>query len=396
MRGKVIHRAYRFTLQPTWEQEVLLNKHFGSVRWVYNYFLKERIEQYRAHNASVNYSKQASSLPLQKRKEDTAWLKEVNSQSLQVARQHLDTAFVNCYCGKTKFPRFKSKKMKNSFAVPQYVSVEADRLYLPKFKKGIKLKLHRKIEGAAKHCTISKTPSGKYFVSILCEVSITPMKPTGKSYGIDLGLKDFAVTSDEVRFQNHRHLQIYLRELKRSQQHLGRKIKGSNNRNKQRLKVARIYEKVTNTRTDLLHKISTQITNAYDIIAVEDLNIKGLLRNRKLGRHIADASWGTFVRLLQYKAEWNGKRLVMVNRIYPSSKTCSECGWIHKDLKFSERQWICPNGHKLDRDLNAAKNILREGLELLSSGTGNYTCRDQIRPSSKAQVGEARNPLVLS
>lgn len=393
---KVIHRAYRFILQPDKAQEVLLNRHFGSVRWVYNHFLKKRIEKYRAHNASENYSKQASCLPLLKRKEETAWLKEVNSQSLQVALQHLDTAFVNFFCGKTKFPRFKNKKMKNSFAVPQYVSVEADRLYLPKFKEGIKLKLHRKIEGVIKHCTISKTQSGKYFVSILCEVQYNPVKPTGKTCGIDLGLKDFAVTSDGVRFQNHHHLKTYLRELKRSQQHLGRKIKGSNNRNKQRLKVARIYEKVTNTRMDLLHKISKQITNAYDIIAVEDLNIKGLLRNRKLGRHIADASWGTFVSLLQYKAKWNDKRLVMVNRFYPSSKTCHECGHIHQNLKLSERQWICPNRHILDRDLNAAKNILREGLCLLSSGTGDYTCRDQVRPSSKAQVGEARNPLVLS
>jgi putative transposase len=383
-------------MQPNKAQEVLLNRHFGSVRWVYNYFLKKRIEQYRAHNASENYSKQASSLPLLKRKEETAWLKEVNSQSLQVALQHLDTAFVNFFCGKTKFPRFKNKKMKNSFAVPQYVSVEADRLYLPKFKEGIKLKLHRKIEGVVKHCTISKTPSGKYFVAILCEVQYNPVKPAGKTCGIDLGLKDFAVTSDGVRFQNHHHLQTYLRQLKRAQQHLGRKNKGSNNRNKQQLKVARIYEMVTNTRMDLLHKISKQITNAYDIIAVEDLNVKGLLRNRKLGRHIADASWGTFVSLLQYKAKWNNKQVVKVGRFYPSSKTCHECGHVHQNLKLSERQWICPNGHILDRDLNAAKNILREGVRLLSSGTGDYTCRDQVRPSSKAQVGEARNPIVLS
>jgi putative transposase len=273
------------------------------------------------------------------------------------------------------------------------VEVVNDRLCFPKFKEGIKLILHQKIEGEIKQCTISKTPTGKYFVSILCAVLYTPKKATGKICGIDWGTKDFAVTSDGVEFENHRHLKTYERQLKRAQ-HLARKEKGSNSRNKQRLKVARIYEKVRNTRTDLLHRVSAQITNAYDVICVEDLNIKGMLRNRKLAKHISDASWGLFVRLLEYKADWNNKRVVKINRFYPSSKICYECGWIHQDLELSERTWTCPNGHTLDRDLNAAKNILQEGLSLLSSGTGDYTCRDPNKTSTEAQVREARSPFA--
>lgn len=198
-------------------------------------------------------------------------------------------------------------------------------MYMPKFQEGIKFVLHRKIEGEIKHCTVSRTPTGKYFVCILCEVSFALMKSTGRSCGIDLGILDFAVTSDGIRFENHRHLQKRLQQLKTAQRHLCHKVKGSRNRNKQCLKVARINEKVSNTRMDLLHKVSVQITNAYDIIVVEDLNIKGLLKNRKLARHIQDVSWGTFIRLLQYKAQWNDKRVVTINRFYPSSKTCHEC-----------------------------------------------------------------------
>jgi putative transposase len=383
---KTLCRTYRFRLQPTKEQEILLNNHFGCVRWVYNHYLRERIEQYKVSKTSDNYYKQAATLTQLKKQPENAWLKEVNSQSLISALRHLDTAFVNFFRSSAQFPRFKSKKGKNSFTVPQCVQVKKDRICLLKFKEGIKLKLHRRMEGVVKHCTVSRTPSGKYMVSILCTVQHQPSKPTGKSCGIDLGLRDFAVTSDGERFKNYRHLKRYQRALASAQKHLGRKEKGSKHRNTQRLKVARIYEKITNTRMDLLHKVSAQTTNAYDTICVEDLHVKGLLRNRKLSRHIADASWSTFVRLLEYKAEWNNKRVVKVNRFYPSSKTCHECGYIHQDLKLSERTWTFPNGHTLDRDENAAKNILREGLNLLSSGTGDYTCRAQIRPLRKAQA----------
>jgi putative transposase len=371
---KTIHRTYHCALYPTKSQEVLLNQHFGCVRWVYNYFLNQRIAQYRETGKSDNYYKHATDLTNLKRKEETVWLGKVNSQSLQAAIKHLDKAYENFYGGRTQFPRFKTKKGKNSFSVPQYVKVIGDRLYIQKFKEGLKLMLHRPIEGKIKHCTVSKTPTGKYFVSILCEVQYHPKPKTSKAVGIDLGVKDFAVTSDGARFQNPKYLKRYEKKLKTAQRHLAKKQKGSGNRSKQHLKVARLHEKIANTRKDHLHKLSTQITNAYDVICVEGLNVQGMLKNKKLSKHISDASWSTFVRFLQYKAGWNDKQLVKVGRFYPSSKTCSECGLVNPDLTLSARQWTCPNGHVLDRDINASKNILQEGLNILSGGTPDYTC----------------------
>ena len=368
---------------PNKEQEVLLSKHFGCVRYIYNHFLNERKEQYLKNKKSDNYQRQAASLTTLKKQDETLWLKEVNSQTLQSALRFLDTAFVNFFRGNAKFPRFKTRKGKNSFTVPQFVEVEGDRLFFPKFKDGIRLTLHRPIEGQVKHCTVSKTPAGKYFVSILCQVRYIPKNPTGKCCGVDLGIKNLLVTSDGMRFKNSRHTRKYERRLAKAQKHLSRKIKGSNNRDRQRLNVATVHEKITNTRLDMLHKVSTQITNEYDIICVEDLNVKGMMVNRKLAKHISDASWGIFVRLLEYKADWNNKQVVKINRWYPSSKTCNQCGWIHQDLNLSERQWTCPNGHTLDRDINASKNILKEGLKIISSGTGDYTCGDLNKTSEK-------------
>ena len=256
-------------------------------------------------------------------------------------------------------------------------------MFFPKFKDGIKIIEHRELKGEVKHCTVSKTPTGKYFVSILCEVQYQPLKPTKKQVGIDLGIKDFAVTSDGIRFTNNCHLKRYENQLAKAQKHLSRKVKGSSSRNRQRLKVAAIHEKVANTRLDLLHKVSTQIINAYDIICLEDLNVKGMMANHKLAKHIADASWGTFVRLLEYKASWNDKRIIKINRFYPSSKTCNECGYIHQTLHLSERQWTCPNGHILDRDFNASKNILEEGIRIIGAELSDYTGRALNKTSEK-------------
>jgi putative transposase len=347
--------------------------HFGCVRFVYNHFLDERIEQYKGNKKSDNYHKQSACLTQLKKQEATIWLKEVNSQSLQFALRCLDTAFVNFFCGKAKFPRFKSKRKKNSFTVPQFVEVTEGKLFFPKFKEGIKIIAHRALKGEVKHCTVCKTPTGKFFVSILCEVQHKPMKPTNKSVGIDLGLKDFAVTSDGIRFKNNSHLKRYGRQLAKAQKHLSRKARGSNSRNRQRLKVAAIHEKIANTRLDLLHKVSIQIINEYDTICLEDLNVKGMMANHKLAKHIADASWSTFVGLLEYKASWNDKRIVKINRFYPSSKTCNECGYVHQGLTLAERTWTCPNGHILNRDVNASKNILEEGLRIMGAELSHYT-----------------------
>ena len=362
---KVVNKTYKFRIYPNEEQEILLSKHFGCSRFVYNYFLNERKEQYQKDNKSDNYYKQAKTLTDLKKKEEFEWLKEVNSQTIQFALRSLDTAYVNFFRGTAQFPKFKSRKHKNTFTIPQFGSVKDGKIFIPKFKEGIKVKLDkREIKGKICKMSISKTPTGKYYVSIFTEQTIEQLPKTNKQVGIDLGLKDFLITSDGIKFKNNRYTNKYSRKLKRAQQHLSRKQKGSNGFEKQKLKVAKIHEKITNTRQDILHKVSNDIVSNYDVICLEDLNVKGMIKNRKLSKHIADASWGTFVRFVEYKANWNDKTVVKINRWYPSSKTCNVCGYINQDLNLSDREWTCVNGHKLDRDLNASKNILKEGLKI--------------------------------
>ena len=374
---KIINKTYRFRLFPTAEQEILLAKHFGCVRYVYNHFLNERKEQYQANKKSDSYYKQAATLAKLKKEEDTKWLKEVNSQSLQFALRSLDTAFLNFFRGNAQFPKFKSKKRKNTFTIPQFGKLEDGKIIIPKFKDGIKVKLHREVKGKIGKMSITKTPTGKYYVSIFTEQEVEELPKTNKQVGIDLGLKDFVITSDNKKFKNNRYITKYTKQLKKAQRHLSRKQKGSNGFEKQKLKVAKIHEKIANCRLDTLHKVSKELVKSYDLISVEDLNVKGMIKNRKLSKHIADASWGKFVTLLQYKCDWYGKELVKVNRFYPSSKTCSECGWINQELKLSDREWTCNScGAIHDRDLTASKNILKEGLKIISAGAVDYTDGD--------------------
>lgn len=369
---RVINKTYRFRIYPNKEQEVLLNKHFGCSRFVYNYFLNERKEQYKKDKKSDNYHAQAKTLTDLKKQEDTIWLKEVNSQTLQFALRCLDTAYVNFFRGNAQFPKFKSRKHKNTFTVPQFGKLEDGKIILPKFKDGIKVKLHREVKGEIGKMSITKTPTGKYYVSIFTEQQIEELPKTNKQVGIDLGLKDFVITSDNKRFKNNRYTKKYAKQLKKAQQHLSRKQKGSNGFEKQKLKVAKIHEKIASCRLDTLHKVSHQLANENDLIICEDLNVKGMIKNHKLSKHIADVSWGNFLTLLQYKCDWYGKELVKVNRFYPSSKTCGDCGWINQDLKLSDREWTCKScGVIHDRDVNASRNILKEGLKILGQGLSN-------------------------
>jgi putative transposase len=381
---KIINKTYKFRLFPTKEQEVLLNQHFGHARWVYNHFLNERKEQYQADKKSDNYYKQAATLTKLKKEEGTMWLKEVNSQTLQFALRSLDTAFLNFFRGNSQFPKFKSRKHKNTFTIPQFGSIEGDKINIPKFKEGIKVKLHREVKGKIGKMTITKTPTGKYYVSIFTEQGIDELPKTNKHVGIDLGLKDFVITSDNKKFKNNRYTKKYARELKKAQQYLSRKQKGSNGFEKQKLKVAKIHEKIASCRLDTLHKVSKELVESYDLISIEDLNVKGMIKNHKLSKHIADASWGNFVTLLQYKCDWYGKELVKVNRFYPSSKTCGDCGWINQELKLSDREWTCNScGVIHDRDVNASRNILKEGLKIISGGTLDNTDGDSNKTSVK-------------
>ena len=377
-------KSFRYKLYPTKEQEVLLNQHFGHSRWVYNHFLNERKKQYQADKKSDNYYKQAATLTKLKKEEETRWLKEVNSQTLQFALRSLDTAFLNFFRGNAQFPKFKSRKNKNTFTIPQFGVIEEGKINIPKLKDGIKVKLHREVKGKIGKMNITKTPTGKYYVSIFTEQVIEELPKTNKQVGIDLGLKDFVITSDNKRFKNNRYTKKYAKQLKKAQQHLSRKQKGSNGFEKQKLKVAKIHEKIASCRLDTLHKVSRQLVNQYDLISVEDLNVKGMIKNHKLSKHIADASWGNFVTLLQYKCNWYGKQLIKVNRFFPSSKCCSECGWINQDLNLSIREWTCNScGVIHDRDENASRNILKEGLKNISAGTVEYTDGDSNKTSVK-------------
>ena len=276
---------------------------------------------------------------------------------------------MNFFRGNAQFPKFKSRKHKNTFTVPQFGKLEDGKIILPKFKGGIKVKLHREVKGEIGKMCITKTPTGKYYVSIFTEQRIEDLPKTNKQVGIDLGLKVFVITSDNKKFKNNRYTKKYAKQLKKAQQHLSRKQKGSNGFEKQKLKVAKIHEKIASCRLDTLHKVSHQLVNENDLIVCEDLNVKGMIKNHKLSKHIADASWGNFVTLLQYKCDWYGKELVKVNRFYPSSKTCGDCGWINQELKLSDREWTCNScGVVHDRDVNASVNILKEGLKIHRQG----------------------------
>ena len=387
-------KSYKYKLKPNTEQIVLLNKHFGSIRFAYNYFLNERKKEYENNKQSLNYSDNSKTLTELKKQEEYSWLNEINSQSLQSSLKHLDDSYNGFFKKRTKFPKFKSKHTKNSFKVPQFVKLENGKLKIPKFKEPIDLNLSRSFNGIIKQCTISKTPTNEYFVSILVETTHSVIPKTGKSIGIDLGLKDFIITSDGYKYKNKRYTKTYEKKLKEHQQHLSRKTKGSNRYQKQKLKVATIYKKITNSRLDNLHKVSTELIKKYDLIVMEDLNIKGMIKNHKLSKHISDVSWSKFIDLLTYKAGWGDKKIVKVDRFFPSSKTCNCCGYINQNLKLDMREWTCPSCNtKLDRDLNASINILKEGYKQISSGTDDYRRGDEIRPTSVGTIGETSKIL---
>lgn len=387
----LVPKTYKFRLSPSDEQKILLAKHFGSCRFVYNHFLAKCKESYLLNKKTLMYNQNAAELKALKKTDDYIWLKEINSQSLQYSLQGLDHAYARFFRKQAAFPVFKSRSDKQAFRVPQSVYVEDGLLWIPKFKTGIQMNMHREMSGRILFATVSKTPTGKYFVSITCECEHEPLPLTGSEVGIDTGIKEIAILSDGTRYENHKPLKKRLKKIKYEQRQLSKKKKGSNSRLKQKSKLARVHEKVTNTRMDYLHKVSTEIVKSHDVICIEDLAVKNLMKNHCLAQAFADAALGTFYGMLQYKAAWNGKKVVKIDRFFPSTKMCNVCNYINQDLTLKDREWTCPdcNTHH-DRDLNGSINIKNQGLTILSgSGTESDTKQKQVEALS---IDESMKP----
>lgn len=360
-------RAYKYRIYPTKEQAVLLNKTFGCCRWVYNRALAAKIKHYQETGKSLSIYECMRELPLLKGSEETRWLSEVNSQALVGSLRNLDTAYVRFFKEKRGFPKFKSKSGRDSFSSSQGTKVDFDmkRVYLTKFSEGIKCKFHRTFDGKVKTSTVSKTKTGKFFISInveTTEVEPETVVPTlERTLGIDLGIKHYAALSDGTKVANPSFLKKKLSYLRRQQRKLSRKKKGSGKREKQRLIVARAYEKVTDARNNFLHNLTARLVKNqdYDAFAVENLGVQDMMKNKRMARQIGDAAWFQFRAFLEYKAKRVGKSVLVIGRFEPSSKTCT-CGHVNHGLSLKDREWTCPLCNTLhDRDLLAANNIRR-------------------------------------
>lgn len=386
-------KGFKYRIYPDDAQKELIAKHIGSCRLVYNLALETKNTAYLGANRSLSSFDLIGQLP--DLKAEYEWLKEVNSQSLAQSIHHMDTAFKKFFKG-SGFPKFKSKRNgQQSFSVPQNVFIKNNLLVIPKFKSGIKIILHRQLEGTIKSATIIRTPTGKYFAAILCDINIVPPSKCpiidSTTIGIDLGIKTFAVTSNGERFENPKNLRKAQSKLK----YLQRKY--SKNKGKRtKLKVALLHERISNKRKDFLHKASSKLIRDNQTISLETLAVKNMVKNHNLAQSISDASWSYFVDMLEYKADRGGKNILKIGRFSPSSKTCSNCGFINKSLQLKERDWACPKcGADLDRDINAAINIKCFSLKQILSAERILKNRNELPTLVGALTCEAQ-PLGKS
>ncbi len=382
-------RAYRFRFYPTTEQENLLRRTMGCVRLVYNKALAVRTESWYEKQERVGYSQTSSLLTEWKKQEDLDFLNEVSCVPLQQCLRHLQTAFSNFWGKRSKYPNFKKKRNGGSAEFTKSGFKWKDGLlFLAKCKEPLNIVWSRFLpqDCYPSTVTVKLDPSGRWFVSILVkDLTVKPLPKTGKKVGIDVGVTSLIATSNGEKVTNPKHFNGLYQKLRRKQKALSRKTKGSNNRYKARLEVAKIHAQIKDSRTDFLHKLTTKLVKENDLIAIEDLAIKNMVKNPKLARAISDASWGEFNRQLEYKCEWYGKELVRIDRYFPSSKRCGNCGHIIDKLPLNIREWECPNcGTKHDRDINASNNILAAGLAV-------SVCGASVRPEeSKSRKATAK------
>lgn len=385
--------TYKYRIYPTEQQKEIFAKHFGCCRFVYNYFLnkekeyylnnKEDIEAKRIKGHNTNFDNQKI-LTQMKKQEEFSWLKDVSLHSLQLSLKNLESAYSNFFKKRANFPKFKKKSHAQSYNIDNLtLYIKGDRVFIPKVRGGVKIMEHRPLEGKILNGTIFKTADGKYFILIAVEKEIKKLDENSNKIGLDLGIKDFAVISDGSKISNPHFKKKEVKKLKKLQRALSRKKKGSRRREKCRIKLARLNASINNKKNDFLHKLSSKLINENQVICLEDLNVKGMVKNHCLAESISECSWYEFVRQLEYKGKWYGRTVVKIDRFFPSSKTCSNCGFIKESLNLSERKWTCPKcGINHDRDLNAAKNILKQGLNSLSFGTNEYNRGDEVNLKS--------------